>query len=71
MERMDVGGFHWFSIEVIGVVLLGAVLLWAILRNRARGSNAASPDVTEQATRDLYAEEERRHRAGTDDRPDR
>ena len=67
---MDVAGFHWFSAEVIGVLVLGLVLLWAVVRGSKRRPGEASVETSEQATRDLYAEEEQRSREGTDDKPE-
>ena len=62
---MDVGGFNLFSIEVIAVIILGALLLWAVLKTRSKGKQTSNP-TTERATRELYEEEERRRREGTD-----
>jgi len=50
-------------IEIVGPVILLIVLVWLVMR---RGSTGKS-GPTEQATRDLYAEEEQRRREGTDD----
>jgi cyanate permease len=58
--EMDLGGFNWTLLTIAGPALLAVVILWALLRNRAtRGER----ERTEQATRDLYREEEaeRRH----------
>ena len=63
---MDMGGINLFTIEVIGVVILGAVLVWAVMRTRSKGKSS-SPERTERATHELYEEEERRRREGTDD----
>jgi hypothetical protein len=61
---MDTGG-GWGILTIIGPLLLGAVLLWALLRNRSasRGDN----DTTEAGTRDLYREEEAARRREDDD----
>jgi hypothetical protein len=61
---MDTGGISWGLQTIIGVAILAAVLLWAVLRNRA---SRAGRDRTEQATRELYREEEARR----DDEDDR
>lgn len=63
---MDLGGGNWAILNIVGPLLLAAVLLWALLRNR----NARKVDVdrTEQATRDAYDEEEEKRRAGDDGR---
>jgi len=55
---MDMGGVNLFTMEVIGVVILGAVLLWAVLRTRSRGKETSNPR-TEEATRELYEAEDR------------
>ena len=44
-------------IWVIGTAVLGLVLAYGIMRNRGR--SRAQRQVTEEATRNLYAEEER------------
>jgi type II secretory pathway pseudopilin PulG len=62
---MDLGGGNWAIINIVGPLLLAAVLLWALLRNRRSRRDV---DRTEQATRDLYREEEERRRAGDDGR---
>src|SRR4051812_15035425 len=59
-QAMDLGGGYWAIINIVGPLLLAAVLLWVLLRNR-RG-RGADVDRTEQATRDLYREEEERRR---------
>ena len=62
---MDLGGINLFTVEVIGVIILGALLLWVVLKTRSKGKQS-SPERTERATRELYAEEERRRQDGTD-----
>lgn len=51
MERL------WPLITVIGPILLAAVILYAILRNRL--TSASERSRTERATKALYAEEDR------------
>ena len=63
---MDLGGLNLVTMEVIGVIVLGLVILFAVLRTRSKGK-ASSPERTERATRELYAEEERRRKDGVDD----
>jgi len=63
---MDLGGGNWAILNIVGPLLLAAVLLWALLRNR--GSRKADVDRTEQATRDAYDEEEEKRRTGDDGR---
>ena len=49
-------------VEIIGPAILLIVLLWLVIRRGSTGKTGR----TEQATRDLYAEEEQRRREGTD-----
>lgn len=62
---MDMGGINWLIMSVVGVAILGAVILWVVMHTRSKGKSS-SPERTEQGTRDLYADEERRRRDGTD-----
>ena len=55
---MDMGGLNLFTMEVVGVVILGVVLLWAVLRTRSRGKETSNPR-TEEATRELYEAEDK------------
>ena len=55
---MDMGNVNLFAMEVIAVVILGAVLLWAVLRTRSRGKETSNPR-TEEATRELYEAEDK------------
>ena len=61
---MDAGGGSWGIITIVGPLLLAAVLLWVLLRNRKAGKR--DNDRTEQGTRDLYREEEEKRRSGDD-----
>jgi hypothetical protein len=61
---MDLGGGNWAIINIVGPLLLAAVLLWALLRNRK--ARRQDVDRTEQGTRDLYREEEEKRRSGDD-----
>jgi len=56
---MDMGGLNWGIITILGPLTLAAVLLWALMRNRAA---RADPDTTERATHDVYDAEERARR---------
>ena len=49
--------------EIVGPAILLIVLLWLVIRGRSNRSDKR----TEQATRDLYREEDERRREGTDD----
>jgi hypothetical protein len=57
----------WTLVDIVGPIILLAVLVWVVLRSRRR-KNETPMDVTENATRREYAEEEQRRREGTDDR---
>jgi len=57
------GQANWWVMDVVGPVILLIVLIWLVMRRRSTGKTGR----TEQATRDLYAEEEQRRREGTDD----
>ena len=61
---MDGGGFSWSLLTIVGPILLFIVILWAVLRNR----RAKPEDIerTEQATRELYKEEDAAHRRDND-----
>jgi hypothetical protein len=53
------GGSEWSILSIVAPVLLAAVILFAILKNRkAKGG----VDRTERATHDVYDAEERRRR---------
>ena len=49
--------------EIVGPVILLIALIWLVMRRRSTGKTGR----TEQATRDLYRDEEERRREGTDD----
>ena len=57
----------WTLIDIVGPIILLVLLIWVVMRTRSRGRDT-SPDVTERATRDAYAQEEEMRREGTDDR---
>ena len=50
-------------IDIVGPAILVIVLIWLVMRRRSTGKTGR----TEQATHDLYREEEQRRREGTDD----
>jgi hypothetical protein len=49
--------------EILGPAILLIVLIWLVMRRGSTGKSGR----TEQATDQLYAEEEKRRREGTDD----
>jgi len=63
---MDLGGASWGIITIVGPLLLAAVILWALLRNRKVRPDEI--DRTERATHDLYKEEDAAHRGESDER---
>jgi len=52
----------WWLIDIVGPAILLIILIWLVMRRRSTGKTGR----TEQATRELYAEEEQRRRDGTD-----
>jgi hypothetical protein len=62
---MDIGGMNLALIEVIGAALLGLAMLYAVIRTKSRGKQDSNP-TTERATRELYAQEERARKDGTE-----
>ena len=48
--------------EIVGPVILLIVLIWLVMQRRSTGKSGR----TEQATDQLYKEEEQRRREGTD-----
>ncbi|MCL6729140.1 hypothetical protein [Sphingomonas hankyongi] len=53
----------WGIVNILGPAILLIVLVWLVMRKRSTGKTGR----TEQATRDLYREEEERRREGTDE----
>jgi hypothetical protein len=53
---------QWWIIDIVLPAILLIVLIWLVMRRRSTGKTGR----TEQATRDLYREEEARRREGTD-----
>jgi cytochrome c-type biogenesis protein CcmH/NrfF len=56
----------WGLMNIVGPLILLVLLVWVVLRARRKGE--PPQDVTERATHDAYAEEEKMRREGTDDR---
>jgi hypothetical protein len=52
----------WWVIDIMGPAVLLIVLIWLVMRRGSTGKTGR----TEQATRDLYREEDERRREGTD-----
>lgn len=53
----------WGVMTVIGPILLGAALIWALMRNRQQRTRK-SKELTEKATRDLYEQLDREDKQG-------
>jgi len=53
----------WWLIDIVGPALLLIILVWLVMRRGSTGKTGR----TEQATDELYREEEQRRREGTDD----
>jgi hypothetical protein len=52
----------WWLIDIVGPAILLIILIWLVMRRRSTGKTGR----TEQATRDLYRDEDERRRDGTD-----
>ncbi len=63
---MDMSGFNWILIGVVGVIALALVIAFARLRNRTPPAKA---EDSEEATRRVYEEEEREHQGEADHVP--
>ena len=53
---------QWWIIDIVGPVLLLIALVWLVMRRGSTGKTGR----TEQATDELYKQEEQRRREGTD-----
>ena len=56
---MDSGGVNWTIIIIVGPLLMVIVFAYAMMKNR---KSKVSVERTEQATRDLYRQEDAAHR---------
>jgi hypothetical protein len=56
---------NWWVMDIVGPAILLIVLIWLVIRVRSN-RNDRDNQRSEQATRDLYQEEELRRRDGTD-----
>ena len=63
---MDSGGFNWTLLNIVGPIVLLAVIAWALLRNRR---SRRVDERSEAATRRVYEQEEREHRGESDGVP--
>ena len=60
---MTTDSAQWWIIDIVLPAILLILLVWLVLKRRSTGKTGR----TEQATRELYREEETRRREGTDD----
>ena len=56
---------NWWVMDIIGPAILLIVLIWLVMRVRSK-RNTHENQRAEEGTRNLYVEEERRRREGTD-----
>ena len=49
---------YWGIVTIVGPILLVLVMAWAFLKNK---KSKVDPEVTERATRENYAAEQREH----------
>ena len=59
---MSADGLQWWIIDIILPAVLLIALVWLVMRRGSTGKTGR----TEQATDELYKEEEQRRREGTD-----
>ena len=63
---MDLGAGSWAILNIVGPLLIVLVLGWAFLKNK---KNKGGIDRTEQATHELYDEENAHRHDRDDDKP--
>ena len=61
---MDLGGFSWSLLTILGPILIVVVVLWAVLKNHK--SSRAEIERTEAATRENYRQEDAAHQSKSD-----
>ncbi|HEX4800775.1 MAG TPA: hypothetical protein VFU91_06310 [Sphingomicrobium sp.] len=57
---------QWWIIDIIAPAILLLILIWLVIRVRS-SRNTEENRRADEGTRELYADEERRRREGTDD----
>ena len=57
----------WWLISIIGPAILLVLLIGLVIKARSRGTSSAEERRSDTATHELYDDEERRRREGTDD----
>jgi hypothetical protein len=57
---------QWWIIDIIAPAILLIILIWLVIRVRS-SRNTEENRRADEGTRELYADEERRRREGTDD----
>lgn len=56
---------NWWVMDIIGPAILLIVLIWLVVRARSN-RNTSETRRAEEGSRDLYRDEEKRRREGTD-----
>ena len=59
------GQAYWWVMDIVGPAILLIVLIWLVISVRSK-RNTPENRRAEEGTRELYAEEEKRRREGTD-----
>jgi hypothetical protein len=59
------GYAEWWLIDIVGPAILLIVLIWLVIKVRSSRDEGANRRA-EDGTRELYADEERRRREGSD-----
>jgi hypothetical protein len=54
----DAGGWLWFVIDVVAVIILAAALIYGTIQWRNRRKSRVTDQHRDQATRDLYRREQ-------------
>jgi len=62
-DMPNLGGWLWLVIDVVMVALLGAALIYGIVKWRQRRRDLARQQLRDRETRKMYREEEAKRRA--------
>jgi hypothetical protein len=61
----NTGEWQWFAIDVIAVIILGIAIAYGVMMWRRRSRSAVVKEMRDDATRDLYHEDDSGHRIDT------